>query len=223
MNKQFKVLLYKIYRPFFIWWSNFYWITEAQTESLTRKELAPEDYKQPEETISEYVMRKSKEIMKYFQYIPDGPEQLGDSVPPPHHMYRIYKSQLGTPTVPYADDCDGYHATISHFLACNGYKPYLLSIHSLNNKFGHAVCAYHANKEGDDGLWHICDYVCDYYGPDLISIIKHTYNYSTDGSWIAFLAEYDYDKYGWCRVPLDNNVYDINDEKLNIENGLKGT
>lgn len=205
MKEFFTIVVNFIYRFFHLPWSNFYWkhIKHAKIEYP----IADEDLRAGSETPKEYMCRIDKSVMKAFDYKHDGPEELGDSVPPPAEMYRQMKEEGH-----FADDCDGYHSCLYHLADKNGIFCRLLSILSMKNKWGHAVLLYLNN----DGTWHIHDYRADYSTPangDRDDLILEKYADVCGDTMLVFESEYDYKTGSWRESQRSKHILRKNNDK----------
>ncbi len=165
-------LLYNLWRPFYIFWSNLYW-ANAVKDFILRDV----DHIEKEENYTHYLLRMANKLFDNFQYTKDNLEQLGDSIPPPPEAYKRFAE--GT----LKDDCDGFHSALYHIAHCNGIECKLLSILSVKNDYGHCVLLFKDNE------WK----VLDYNNTMTIDVAKKHYKKVTE-EFVEYTATFDYKK-----------------------------
>ena len=206
MNYKFKEIIYTIHRYFLVWWHNFRWKKVRETFINDPHYIADNDKIKDGEDINTYAVRASYKLMNEFIYKPDDASELGDSMPPPPYLYKLYKeSQMSQNHDSFTDDCDGFHGALYHMLAQANANVSIVSVISLKNKYGHAVCGYYDYQ--NDHKYHIQDYVTNYANQDLDYLLADAYSEITDGAFIIFKTQYDYDNLVWRNVPIEKHVY----------------
>ena len=166
-------LIYNIWRPFAIFWSNLYWrIKHAHYDYKVR---ICDLMRKTDNSISDYIKRSASNVLNKFEYKHDGVEELGDTIPPPAEAYYQYVNGV------LKDDCDGFHACLYHLAKANGIESKLIEVFSLNNLFGHCVLAF---KDGD---WKICDYDCIM----TLEEAREYYKTRCNGEYVEFDVEFD--------------------------------
>lgn len=172
-----KRLLYKIYRPFYIWWCNYYWKHCRETQTECKLRIC--DVKHKDESISDYIKKMAARLMEKFEYTSDGEDQLYDSMPPPAEAYsQFINGEL-------ADDCDGFAAAMYHIAQMSGIDSKIVSVLSTKNKYGHAVMMFYDGRK-----WKINDYKTVYS----LDVAKDVYQ-DLAKEYMVYAAEYDYTKH----------------------------
>lgn len=193
MWTKIKLFFYRFARPFRLFWSNLYWRRKKSRYNVPIRE---EDKIKKGETINKYIDRATHIIMDTFEYTHDGIDQLGDTTPPPPEIYAQFKEGSV-----WKDDCDGYHSCLYHLAYENGIMCDLISILSLNNKYGHCVLGYIDEK----GNYHIQDYLTNHTGASFEDIIREDYIEVTGGALIWFKTDFDYNEHLLYNIKVENN------------------
>ena len=187
-------LIYKIWRPFAIWFSNFHWNYALKTCSLNGT-----DYMKVGESRTKYIKRIAENIMNAFRYKHDGFDELGDTIPPPAEAYFLYTQHE------LKDDCDGFHAALYHAAELNNIECKLLEVFSTRNFFGHCVLLF------NDNGWKICDYTN-------VMDLNEAYDYyldKTKGKFVTYEVVWNGEKY------RTKEVKDAFNRRKNCDTGNK--
>jgi hypothetical protein len=168
------------------WWSNAYWKKKARHDAW----LEDEDKKRDDESATEYVGRMARVVFYTFKYTSD----TVDNIPPPTEMYARYRDVIDGFSREWKDDCDGYASLLYHFAAMNGIECYVLAIMAVRGDYGHAVLLYK-----DKGIWHVQDYLNNYAGTSVESVVESEYKRDENDRYAIYLKRYDYNKRAWER------------------------
>lgn len=179
-----RILFNKVYYPFYLWWSNFFW--KVFKKSVYEMRLYEVDYF-IRDILAEIEM-KANEVLERFHYKYDGIDELGDTMPPPAQMYYSFRC-LGK----VKDDCDGFHASMYHILQKNAINSQLVRVSSLVNMWKHCVVAFKLN-----GKVYVLDYNHIYAGNTLEEIVAEHYGEVTKHKYLIFTQTYDYKKHKYC-------------------------
>lgn len=181
MYNRFLKTIYPLCHWWWIHWSNVRW---SKVERHSEEIDCYNDLKD-----FDSIQAMIKDIYNnHYTWTADNVDQLFDAICPPPYNYYRYKTK---PVL--KDDCDGFHSLVYHFLHCNGYECYLLSL--VDFRVGHCVLAYKSNDK-----WYVINYTKIYGGYESLSALIENYNaeYSKqqkiDKISANGLVEYDYKK-----------------------------